>query len=174
MVQEFYTFEPGVALQTRLASSSSHSPSGVPVPAFSGGRCSKARATTNAHLGGILLRLRRLRVGGPRHATRPCISALNRAARASADAVPLESALGASSRGGAVTYDTGRRPDGTEESEPPASICGGVLGGPQRGCARSLPLSPSDRSERLAMDFFGGVLQQVKSHAPTPPTWRAN
>ena len=71
---------------------------------------------------------------------------------ASADAVPPDSTLEASSRGCAVAYEADRPTAETGKGEHPAPKRRGALGGPRRGCARSLPLSPSERSERLAMD----------------------
>ena len=51
VAQEHCPFGPGVALHTMLASSSSHSPSRVPVSTFRGGWRSKARAAASASLG---------------------------------------------------------------------------------------------------------------------------
>jgi len=67
----------------------------------------------------MLARLRWLRAGGPRRIVRPRASALNWATRELADVVPPDLALVASSRGGAVTCDTGRRTAGITEDEPP-------------------------------------------------------
>ena len=113
----------------QLTSSSSHSPSGVSTPALNGGWRSKARATMSASPGEMLARLRRLRAVGPRRLVRPRASARNWTTRASAsaDAVPPDSALGASSRGGAVTCDTGGRTAGIADGEPPAPRRGGAL-----------------------------------------------
>jgi hypothetical protein len=60
--------------------------------------------------------------------------------------------LGVLSCGGAVAYEAARPSAGIEEGEPPASMRG-ALGGLQRGCAHSLPLSPSEQLEQFAMDL---------------------
>ena len=66
--------------------------------------------------------------------------------------VPPDLVLGVLSYGGVVAYEAARASAGIEEGEPPASMHG-ALGGPQHGCARAFPLSPSERLERFTMDL---------------------
>ena len=86
-----------------------------------------------------------------------------------AEVVPPDSAAGASSRGGTVTCDTARRMGVIVVEEPSAPRRGGAL---ESLCL--LPLSPSEQSERFAMDLYEVELRGKEILHAIPPTLRAS
>jgi hypothetical protein len=123
----------GHVFPTRLASSSSHFPSGVPGSALTEGWRRSARAATSASAGGTPPRSRCPHAKDACKTARFWASTRNWANLTLAEAVPPEAELGASSRGGTVRIDARRRPSGARGYGSTDPALGGALDGPLWG-----------------------------------------